>query len=152
MGSQRLALAAKLFRWWRRIDAGTLTRAAFVARVERLEGAVRQQLELGKVVGTKATRGTCRHILAREAALSTFVRVEGVEPTHNAAERALRHLVLWRKTSFGTHSSAGSRFVERMMSIVTSLRCQCRSVIAFLRDAVQAWLGVGKPPSLVPNA
>jgi transposase len=41
-------------------------------------------------------------LLARERALWTFVRVDGVAPTNNAAERSLRHAVLWRKSSFGT--------------------------------------------------
>lgn len=45
-----------------------------------------------------------------------FVTVEGVEPTNNAAERAIRPAVLWRRTSFGTQTAAGSTFVARMRS------------------------------------
>jgi transposase len=54
-------------------------------------------------------------LLAVEASLWTFASVPGVEPTNNAAERALRHAVYWRKTSLGTDSEGGSRFVERML-------------------------------------
>jgi transposase len=57
-----------------------------------------------------------------EAALWTFARVEGLEPTNNAAERALRPAVLWRKRSFGCHSAGGCRFVERLLSAVQTLR------------------------------
>jgi hypothetical protein len=59
----------------------------------------------------------CRKILEVEEALWTFVRIEGVEPTNNAAECAVRPGVLWRKGSFGTQSVAGNRFVERMMTV-----------------------------------
>ena len=60
--------------------------------------------------------GRCREILKLEGALFTFVRVAGVEPTNNVAERALRPAVLWRKGSFGTDSEQGSRFVERILN------------------------------------
>ena len=51
----------------------------------------------------------------------TFLRVEGVEPTNNAAERGLRRAVLWRRKSFGTQSVAGSRFVGRVLTAVSTL-------------------------------
>ena len=60
----------------------------------------------------------CAEILKVEAALWTFARVEGLEPTNNAAERALRPAVLWCKRSFGCHSAGGCRFVERLLSAV----------------------------------
>ena len=61
-----------------------------------------------------------------EEGLWTFVRVEGVEPTNNAAERALRHAVIWRRISGGTDSAEGSRFVERMLTVVATCRQQRR--------------------------
>jgi hypothetical protein len=57
---------------------------------------------------------TCRQLLKVEAALWLFVTVEGLEPTNNAALGAIRPAVLWRRTSFGSQSSAGSVFVARM--------------------------------------
>jgi transposase len=77
------------------------------------------------------------------------VRKEGVEPTNNAAERALRHGVLWRKSSFGTQSEAGSRFVERMMTVVNTLRQQKRNVLDYLTAACEARLRGEIPPSLL---
>ena len=71
----------------------------------------------------------CREILKLAPAMWTFVRLEGVEPTNNSAERAVRRFVIWRKTSFGTHSQAGSRFAERMMTVVCTLRQQNRNVV-----------------------
>jgi hypothetical protein len=60
---------------------------------------------------------------------------EGVEPTNNAAELRIRHAVLLRKTSYGTHSGEGSRFVERILTVHASLRQQDRRVLEFVRDA-----------------
>jgi len=97
------------------------------------------------------TAATCREVLKVEKALWTFVSKEGVEPTNNAAERALRPAVLWRKSSFGTHSEAGSRFVERIMTVVATLRQQNRPVLDYLIQAAQAQLEGHTPPSLLPD-
>ncbi len=80
-------------------------------------------------------------------------RVDGVEPTSaaaSAAERALRPAVLWRKGSFGTQSDAGSRFVERRLTVAASCKQQRRGLLNFLVAAITAArLGL-PPPSLVP--
>jgi transposase len=83
-------------------------------------------------------------------ALYTFATVAGVEPTNNAAERALRHAVCWRKTSYGTDSPGGSRFVERVLTVVASCRQQGRDVLAFLTHAIQAARNGTPTPSLIP--
>ena len=77
---------------------------------------------------TAKTAATCANLLDLRPALWTFVRTEGVEPTNNDAERSLRHGVLWRHTSFGTHSAEGSRFVERLITVRETLRQQQRNV------------------------
>ena len=61
---------------------------------------VERLLEAGQTCGVPKTEGTCRELLKLRQALWTFVRHEGVEPTNNAAERAIRPGVLWRKGSF----------------------------------------------------
>ena len=55
--------------------------------------------------------GMCREILDAQHSLFIFIAREGVEPTNNHGERAIRHAVIWRKSSFGTDSEIGSRFV-----------------------------------------
>lgn len=85
-----------------------------------------------------------------EPALWTFVHTQGVEPTNNAAERILRQGVLWRKGSFGTDSSNGSRFVERILTAVTTLRLQKRNVLDYMTAACEAALHGTSPPSLLP--
>ena len=64
-----------------------------------------------------------------------FTRYEGVESTNNAAERTLRHIVLWRKTSYGTQSNEGSRFLERAVSIWMTLKKQKRNALLFFQQA-----------------
>lgn len=99
-------------------------------------------------VGAKSEM--CAEILKMEAAMWTFAAVEGVEPTNNFAERNLRATVIWRKGSFGTHSAEGSRFVERIMTVVASLRLQRRNVFDYLVQASEAHLRRLAPPSLLP--
>jgi transposase len=89
-------------------------------------------------------------ILKRREALWTFVQVAGVEPTNNAAERSIRPGVLWRKGSFGTQSEEGSRFVESMMTVVSTLKQQQRNVLAYLTAACEAALRGETAPSLLP--
>lgn len=75
--------------------------------------------------------------------------MDGVEPTNNAAERALRPAMLWGKGCFGTQSAAGSRVAERMVSVAATCRHQDRCLLPFLTDAVAAsWAGT-VPPTLI---
>jgi len=141
----------QMFAWWHRVRDGTLKRSSFQVYMVQLKAQVRLYLWSGQHCAHPQTASTCGEILRVEAALWTFVSQEGVEPTNNAAERALRHGVLWRKSSFGTHSATGSRFVERMMTVVASLRQQKRDVLEYLTQAIQADLLGQAPPSLLPD-
>jgi hypothetical protein len=69
---------------------------------------------------------------------------------HNGAERALRPAVLWRKGSFGSDSEAGSRFAERLLTVVASCRQQGRPLLAFLVAAGEAAVRGSPPPALLP--
>ena len=70
--------------------------------------------------------------------LFLFTRYPEVECTNNAAERTLRHIVLWRKTSYGTQSNEGSRFLERAVSIWMTLKKQSRKVMPYFLQAYLA--------------
>ena len=76
--------------------------------------------------------------------------MEGVEPTNNAAERALRPAVLWRKGSFGTQSEAGDRFAERILTVATTCKQQRRDLLAYLVAAVTAHATGTPAPALLP--
>jgi transposase len=74
-------------------------------------------LRRGEEHPDRKAAGLCRELTKWWPALWTFARVDGVEPTNNGSERALRPVVLWRKGCFGCDSAAGSRFVERLLSV-----------------------------------
>lgn len=108
-------------------------------------------LEIGTLLGHKETRRTCQNILKVKQALWTFIDQEGVEPTNNAAERALRRGVIWRKHSFGTQSKTGTLFVERILTTVMTLRQQKRNVLDYLTTACEATTLGFPAPSLLPG-
>lgn len=151
IGEELLMHSDVMFDAWSKVRAGAASRRTFATKTRPwLRREVRALLRRGAECTSKKTASTCREVLKVEASLWTFSKVEGVEPTDNAAERALRHAVCWRKTSFGTDSPAGSRFVERMLTAVESCRRQSRDLIDFLVEAIQAHRSGGSPPSLLP--
>ena len=106
-------------------------------------------LEDGAACPCAWTAKVCRRLLAAEATLWTFATAEGVPPHNNAAERALRHGVIWRRTSHGTDSEQGSRFVERMLSVVATCRQVGRGVLGFLTGCFRAGFEGRAAPSLI---
>lgn len=62
----------------------------------------------------------------------------GMEPTNNLPERTLRSYVIWRKVGFGAQSARGSRYLERITTVVGSCKLQGRNLPDFLSQAVQA--------------
>ena len=112
--------ARQTFHYWHRVRDGTLAHASFAYYMRPIRREIERRLEAGQTCGVPTTEGICRDLLKRRQALWTFVRHAGVEPTNNAAERAIRPGVLWRKGSFGTHSPEGSRFVEAIMTVIAS--------------------------------
>jgi len=149
-GRALLAETDQLFAWWHRVRDGTLTRSTFHTYVRPLRRRVEARLWRGSQCRHAPTAATCRGILALAPALWTFVRVPGVEPTNNTAERALRPGVLWRKGSFGCHSPTGSRFAERMLTVATTLKQQHRNVVDYVTLACTAALRGEPVPSLLP--
>jgi transposase len=149
-GEALLAQAHQMFTWWHRVREGTLQRATFRASMTPLRREIERLLEAGRPCGVPKTEGRCRDILKRRAALWTFGQLAGVEPTNKTAERAIRPGVLWRKGSFGTQSEAGSRFVESMLTVVTTLKQQQRNVFEYLTEACEAALCGDAAPSLLP--
>jgi len=150
IGDALLAQAHQMFTWWHRVREGTLQRSTFRSYMTPLRREVERLLDAGSHCGVPKTAGTCRDILKRREALWTFVQVDGVEPTNNTAERAIRPGVLWRKGSFGTQSEEGSRFVESMMTVVATLKQQQRNVLEYLTEACEAALRGEAAPSLLP--
>jgi transposase len=68
--------------------------------------------------------------------LWTFMKVQGMEPTNNLAERDLRKLVIWRRKSYGTRSERGKRFVERITSVSQTLKRQSKSILGYIQAVI----------------
>jgi transposase len=91
-----------------------------------------------KSTRTKYHRRFANNLLKLWPALWTFVSVEGVQPTNNSAERALRGPVIHRKLSHGTQSPDGERFIERALSASVTCRLQARSMFAYMAELLTA--------------
>jgi transposase len=150
-GEAAMGQIEALFATWHRFRRGEGDRATLQREMVPVEAELRRLVEQGRdEVPWEKARGFCRELVW--PALWTFVAMEGVEPTNNAAERALRPAVLWRKGCYGTDSSDGSRFVERILTVTTTCRQQKQHVLPFIADAVRAyWAGL-PVPTLLPTA
>ena len=150
VGKPLLSLSNRLFRHWHRVRDGTLTWEVFQERMRRLRREVKKALVDGSRCSCAKTAATCLEILKVEEGLWTFASVKDVEPTNNAVERALRHAVIWRRISGGTDSTDGSRFVERMLTVVATCRQQGRNVLEYLTSCFEADRRGQALPSLLP--
>ena len=143
-------LTEVMFHLWHQVRDGALTRSEFQQDMAGLRELVKAHLQRGTSCPERNVAGRCAEILKLEPALWTFVHTEGVEPTNNNAERIIRPGVLWRKSSFGTDSPNGSRFVERILTVVSTLRLQGRNVLDYVTEACRAALWGQPAPSLLP--
>ena len=150
VGPRLLSLSNRLFHNWHRVRDGTLDWGGFQGRMTRLRPEVKQALEEGSRCSCAKTAATCFEILKVEEGLWAFTRVRGIDPTNNAAERALRHAVIWRRISGGTDSVKGSRFVERMLTVVATCRQQGGNVLDYLTSCFEASRCGQDIPSLLP--
>jgi transposase len=138
VGRAGLRIVKELFACWHRYRDGPAAADDWVAAIGPLARRLERALLAGRRCADPPTATLCDNLLALWPALWTFVLEEGVEPTNNHAERMLRRGVLWRKRSFGSQSAAGCRFVERMLTVVQTLRLQRRPVLNYLHDAITA--------------
>jgi transposase len=149
LGDDGQAVCKQVFGLWRDFRQGTRSRRQLRRGVSRLRKRLRQVLTWALRCGDASAVAFCRKLLRLEPALWTFARVEGVEPTNNPAERALRAAVLWRKNSFGCQGEGGCQFVERMLSVVQTLRLQGRKVLEFLTATLTAHRQSRPLPTLI---
>jgi transposase len=157
IGESLLAQEKILFNLWHQFRNEQLTRSELIQGVEPIQACVltilqeATELEIGEHEKTPLAKTvrTCRNLLKLFDSLWLFVREEGVEPTNNAAERAIRPAVIWRRTSFGSDSAAGSEFVSRLLTVVSSLKVQDRNILDFLTESVSATRSGQIPPSLL---
>ena len=138
-GQAALALTVRLFSVWQDFVEHQDRR-----RLRREIKPIQQELrKLLERAGHNSKRIRFHRVFANNLlkiwpALWTFVTVPGVQPTNNAAERALRGPVIQRKLSYGSRTEDGERFIERALSASVTCRLQDRSLFAYLRGLLAA--------------
>jgi transposase len=148
-GERGLAVVGVLFHEWHLFRGGG-SRAALQRELAPIREAMRDWLEEGARCRDQKAAALCGNLLDVEPALWTFLHKSGVEPTNNHIERLLRPGVLWRKNAFGCHSENGCRFVERILTVLQTLRLQKRSTLAFLYESLSAHRAGRPAPKLLP--
>lgn len=149
VGKRLMDVTNQLFKHWHRYRGGTIKRETMKRNIHSMKYSVWDALEEGMRCGHSSTAGTCCHLFGHFDYLWTFLDQADIEPTNNTAERALRHAVIWRKTSFGTQSESGSRFVETLLSVIETCRQQDRDVLSFVTHAIEEHFADQAVPSLI---
>ena len=150
IGQECLAIKDKVFEVWHLYRGGGMAWEMMDEKMATLMLQLMAVLERGERSHDRKLVRFCARVLKVYPALWTFVVVEGVEPTNNHAERVQRLAVLLRKNCFGCHSDTGCRFVERLLTVVQTLRLQKRSVLRYLQAALTAHRSGKATPKLVP--
>jgi transposase len=139
---EALALQRRLFRLWHRfrgnprVRGGPITRAQLIAKALPLEKAFFALAERSVNVADIDASNLARALFVHHPDFFTFVHEEGVEPSNNVAERALRHPVQWRKVSFGNRSEDGEHAVARLLTITRTCQLQQLNVLVYLTAAI----------------
>jgi transposase len=139
-GEHGLQLTDRVFAAWRLFKHEHHDRDRLKAEIAPIQTELRNLLEDAspKSRRTRWHRRFANNLLKVWPALWTFVTVDGVEPTNNPAERALRAPVIHRKVSLGTQSEDGERFAERALSAAATRRLQSRSPFTYLSQLLVA--------------
>lgn len=131
-----LRTACRIQGRWRDSEITKQQRGVCLAHSKR---RLRELLIDGLAFGNNKLTNLCDTLIDEFEHLWQFASVEGMDPTNNMAERDLRKLVLWRKKSYGTRSQKGQRFVERISSVVETIKKNGKNVLSYLEEALKAF-------------
>lgn len=152
-GKQMRAFEGRMWRAEHGFAAGDITQESYDHRMKMVQGEMHRALEQWSHHEGDGIAGMCKNLLQLEPALWNFVGNPDVEPTNNRAERDIRPAVVWRRRSFGTDSPAGSRFAERILTVVRTCKRQARRAFEYLTEAMTAARrGLSAPPLLLALA
>lgn len=149
LGNSLMDQLRAMFLQWHRYKADEIDWKEFQVNAIPIATRVNQLLYMGSGCHDSKVRNQCKSLYAHSNKLWMFISNQGIEPTNNAAERQLRHAVIYRKLSFGTQSQSGSRFIERIFSVAATCRIQKRNAFEFIVESVQAKLCNREAPKLL---
>jgi transposase len=141
---EALTLQRRLFRLWHRCRGDPAVRGAPLTRQQLIDKALpieKKFFALARRYVNSADNDVCnlaRALFVHHQHFFTFVHQDSVEPTNNAAERALRTAVQWRKIMFGNRSDNGERAVERLLTITRTCQLQQINALVYLTAAITA--------------
>jgi transposase len=154
---EALTLQRQLFRLWHRfrgdphVRGAPLTRVQLIANVRPIEKRFFALAERHVNAADADVSNLARALFVHHRHFFTFVHEDGVEPTNNVAERALRTAVQWRKIMFGTRSVGGELAVARLLTVTGTCQLQQINVLAYLTVAIQRHRRGQAVASLLPK-
>jgi transposase len=149
-GQVMLEYLKTIFELWRDYREKRRSRRSF----RRKSRQYRDDFEYGLLVASTKGKHSpslkrfSRSLLRRAGNLWVFATRDGVEPTNNQAERDLRGIVITRRISYGSKSERGDRFIERINSVVTTLKRQGKKCLDYLVEALGAWKTGSAAPTI----
>jgi transposase len=152
-----LALHARLFRLWYRFRGDPAARGAPLTRAQLIDKVIPLQKKffaLGERhldSRNKDVRNLATALFVHHDKFFVFVHHDGVEPTNNRAERALRAAVQWRKIMFGNRSTDGEVAVARLLTVTRTCQMQQVNALAYLTAAIRAHRRRQAVASLLPK-
>jgi len=141
--------AGTLFSYWHAFKESGCTREELWQATALIRGRMKSSCLRYRNSSDKGVRTRAAGFLKNWDILFTFLRVEGVEPTNNASERAIRPAVQWRKICFGNQSCDGERFTERILTVTRTCQMQKRNAFQFLTHLMSAFFRQEPLPSLL---
>ena len=154
---EALALHARLFRLWYRFRGDPAARGAPLTRAQLIDKVLPLQKRLFALgerhldSPNKDVRNLATALFVHHEKFFVFVHHEGVEPTNNRAERALRAAVQWRKIMFGNRSEEGEVAVARLLTVTRTCQMQQLNALAYLTAAIRAHRQRHTVASLLPK-
>jgi len=152
VGDRFLRASDAMFKVWHPFTRGQIDRLELQRRMRGAQISWGQCISAAMECPDRKAAALGKSLNENWHALWTFVYRDGVEPTNNDAERALRKVVLLRKRSFGTQSKAGSQFVSRLMTVAGTARRRGIHLLDWLTDACRAGLSHQPAPLLLSPA
>ena len=150
LGRAGLAAISAIFDLWAEYEEGRVSFGSLSRRVSPTRLALFAALTKGVNCEDKKAAALAKDLIKLFTCIWTFARQEGVPLTNNLAERRIRPAVLWRKGCFSTQSDRGSRFAERVLTVVQTLKLQGRSAVEFIELSIRAARRGGTAPPLLP--
>jgi transposase len=141
--------AGTLFSYWHAFKEAGCTREELWQATTLIRGRMKCSCLRYRESSDKCVRTRAAGFLKNWDILFTFLRIEGIEPTNNAAERAIRPAVQWRKICFGNQSSDGERFTERILTVTRTCQMRQNNAFRFLTHLMTAFFRQEPLPSLI---